>query len=123
MRDRLRLGLVGHPVAHSLSPTLHAAAARAVGHPDADAPDLYRLFDRGLAELDPFMAHEARALTGFNVTVPAKVAINEAIEALPDGDFFDQIAEDLSNSDFTAIEELLKFVPRENLIAYLPEEK
>jgi shikimate dehydrogenase len=81
MRDRLRLGLVGHPVAHSLSPTLHAAAARAVGHPDADVPDLYRLFDRGLAELDPFMAHEARALTGFNVTVPAKVAIVARLDA------------------------------------------
>jgi shikimate dehydrogenase len=75
MRERLRLGLVGHPVAHSLSPTLHAAAARAVGHPDADAPDLYRLFDRGLAELEAFLANEAGELTGFNVTLPAKVTI------------------------------------------------
>jgi hypothetical protein len=45
---------------------------------------------------------------------------------LADGDLRDevinQIAQDISNSDFTAIEELLKFVPRENLIAYLPEE-
>jgi len=50
-----------------------------------------------------------------------------AHDKLADGDLRDevmnQIAEDLSNSDFTAIEELLKFVPRENLIAYLPEEK
>ena len=50
-----------------------------------------------------------------------------AYAKLADGDLRDevmnQIAEDLSNSDFTAIEELLKFVPRENLIAYLPEEK
>jgi hypothetical protein len=49
-----------------------------------------------------------------------------AYDKLADGDLRDevmnQIAEDLSNSDFTAIEELLKFVPRENLIAYLSEE-
>ena len=33
----------------------------------------------------------------------------------------DQIAQDLEGGDLTALEELLKFVPRENLIAYLPE--
>jgi hypothetical protein len=49
-----------------------------------------------------------------------------AYDKLAIGDLYDevlnQIAEDIGNSDFTAIEELLKFVPRENLIAYLPEE-
>ena len=34
----------------------------------------------------------------------------------------DQIRSDIEWRDFTALEELLKFVPRENLIAYLPEE-
>ena len=34
----------------------------------------------------------------------------------------DHIAQDLEGGDLTALEELLKFVPRENLIAYLPEE-
>jgi hypothetical protein len=42
------------------------------------------------------------------------------------GDLYDevinQITEDIGNSDFTAIEELLKFVPRENLIAFLKED-
>ena len=33
-----------------------------------------------------------------------------------------QIARDIEDSDFTAIEELLKSVSDENLIAYLPEE-
>jgi hypothetical protein len=50
-----------------------------------------------------------------------------ALAKLADGDLYDevmeQMAEDIRNSDFTAIEELLKFVPRENLIAYLPEYK
>jgi hypothetical protein len=34
----------------------------------------------------------------------------------------DQIVNDLEGSDMTALEELLKSVPRDNLIAYLPEE-
>jgi hypothetical protein len=34
----------------------------------------------------------------------------------------DQIAVDFERGDLTALQELLMFVPRENLIAYLPEE-
>ena len=33
----------------------------------------------------------------------------------------DQVKEDLASNDTTAIEELLSFVPKENLIGYLPE--
>lgn len=35
----------------------------------------------------------------------------------------EQLGSDIAWEDFTAIEELLKFVPCENLIAYLKEEK
>jgi hypothetical protein len=35
----------------------------------------------------------------------------------------EQIKQDVKNQDFTAIEELLWNCPRQNLIAYLPEEK
>ena len=35
----------------------------------------------------------------------------------------EQLGSDIAWEDFTAIEELLKFVPRANLIAYLSEEK
>ncbi len=35
----------------------------------------------------------------------------------------DQIEEDLFNKDISAIDELLTFVPKENLLAYLPEEE
>ncbi len=49
-----------------------------------------------------------------------------AYAKLADGDLYDevinQITEDIGNSDFTAIEELLKFVPRANLIAFLKED-
>ncbi len=34
----------------------------------------------------------------------------------------EQITQDVKNADFTAIEELLKFVPRKNLIAFLKED-
>ena len=34
----------------------------------------------------------------------------------------EQIARDVRDGDFTAIEELLQFVPLENLIGFLPEE-
>ncbi len=49
-----------------------------------------------------------------------------ALAKLAIGDLYDevlnQITEDIGNSDFTAIEELLRFVPRENLIAFLKED-
>ena len=34
----------------------------------------------------------------------------------------EQMLQDILNADFTAIEELIKFIPESNLIAYLPEE-
>jgi hypothetical protein len=50
-----------------------------------------------------------------------------ARDKLTDTELFDQVIDQLRSDiewrDFTAIEELLKFVPRENLIAYLKEEK
>lgn len=65
----MKLGLVGHPVAHSRSPALHAAALSAAGlagtyalvdHPDADT----------VAER--FAALQREGFRGFNVTVPYK---------------------------------------------------
>jgi hypothetical protein len=34
----------------------------------------------------------------------------------------EQIKEDIKDGDLTAIDELLRFVPKENLIGYLPED-
>jgi len=45
------------------------------------------------------------------------VALSDLIDRV-----LDQIAVDLEGGDLTAVEELLKSVPRSNLIAYLPEE-
>lgn len=74
----IRAALVGHPVAHSLSPTLHHAAAEACGlafeyvlvdtRPDALAPTLARLRAEGYA--------------GYNVTAPHKEAVFRSLGAL-----------------------------------------
>src|SRR5690606_35758098 len=62
--------LVGHPVGHSVSPSIHAAAYKMLGHPDArysvlDCPteaDVRRVFER----------LRSGELAGANVTVPHK---------------------------------------------------
>jgi hypothetical protein len=59
-------------------------------------------------------------MTGFQ---SKKASANAKLdEDLFDG-VIDQLRADIEWRDYTAIEELLKFVPRENLIAYLSEEK
>jgi dihydroneopterin aldolase len=58
-------------------------------------------------------------MTGFKSKRAATLDLTDGI--LYD-EVMEQMAEDMRNSDFTAIEELLKFVPRENLIAFLKED-
>jgi dihydroneopterin aldolase len=58
-------------------------------------------------------------MTGFKSNRAATLDLTDGI--LYD-EVMEQMAEDMRNSDFTAIEELLKFVPRENLIAFLKED-
>jgi shikimate dehydrogenase len=66
----LRGGLLGHPVAHSLSPTLHRAAGVAVGV-DVD----YALFDVEPADFEAALAAcRDDARTCLNVTAPHKRA-------------------------------------------------
>jgi len=66
----IRLGLVGHPVAHSLSPVLQRACGAACGI------DLcYDLFDVAPDALAAWLAGPAQHLDGFNVTAPHKQAV------------------------------------------------
>lgn len=71
-------GVVGHPVAHSLSPFIHAMFARQTGQSMS-----YRLFDfppEGLQEhITGFFAQGGR---GLNVTLPHKVAAVERADEL-----------------------------------------
>ena len=63
-------GVVGHPVAHSLSPFIHAMFARQTGQPMS-----YRLFDFLPEELDERIgAFFAQGGRGLNITLPYKVA-------------------------------------------------
>lgn len=67
----LLLGLIGHPVSHSLSPAMHLAAMKYIGR-DGD----YRLIDVVEEELDDKLASLRReGYAGFNVTIPHKRSI------------------------------------------------
>lgn len=67
----MRLGLVGHPIAQSLSPVMHEAALR-----HASLPGSYDRFDTSdPGELAAIVARLRRGeLDGLNVTVPHKLA-------------------------------------------------
>jgi shikimate dehydrogenase len=65
----MKLGLVGHPVAHSLSAAMHTAALRAV-----DIPGSYTLLDTPPAELAGRMQEVRAGFRGINVTIPHKEA-------------------------------------------------
>jgi shikimate dehydrogenase len=63
-------GVVGHPVAHSLSPFIHAMFARQTGQAMS-----YRLFDFAPEEVDErIAAFFAQGGRGLNVTLPYKLA-------------------------------------------------
>jgi shikimate dehydrogenase len=65
-----RLVLVGHPVAHSLSPALQNAALRHAG-----LPIVYEAIDVPPAELDDAIPRLIAARAGGNVTIPHKEAM------------------------------------------------
>ncbi len=80
-KDTFLLGLLGHPLAHSLSPQIHEAALRATG-----LHGLYLPFDLAGASVEPFLeAAEGVRLRGLNVTVPYKERTATLVDEL-DGD-------------------------------------
>lgn len=79
--EPILLGLIGHPIGHSISPAIHEAALAAVGMPAAYLPlDV-------LPESVDALLHAAPRLRlrGFNVTAPYKETIVEKLDEL-DGD-------------------------------------
>jgi shikimate dehydrogenase len=67
----LLLGLVGHPVSHSLSPAMHLAAMKYIGR-EGD----YRLIDVSETDLDEKLVSMHRdGYAGFNVTIPHKGSV------------------------------------------------
>ncbi len=73
-------GVVGHPVAHSLSPFIHAMFARQTGQAMS-----YRLFDFAPEAFDERLAgFFAQGGRGLNITLPYKIAALAKAEELTD---------------------------------------
>lgn len=71
-------GVLGHPVAHSLSPALHNWALRELSIPAA-----YMAFDVAPENLPEFLrAVRALPVAGLSVTIPHKVAVMQALDGV-----------------------------------------
>ncbi len=71
------LGLIGHPISHSLSPPLHLAALQYAG-----LKGEYCLFDVPPEKLTTDLEHMlASGLNGFNITIPYKEAIYKLVNS------------------------------------------
>lgn len=79
MTDRqFRLGVIGDPVAHSISPAMHQPALDAVG-----ISATYELWPTPAAELaDRIASLRAPEVLGASVTVPHKVAVMEFLDEI-----------------------------------------
>jgi shikimate dehydrogenase len=80
-----RCGVVGRPIAHSLSPVLHTAAYRELGL-DWE----YKPYEITETELDPFLSGLDESWRGVSVTMPLKREAWRLVEHPADG-----VAEDL----------------------------
>ncbi|MDP2913372.1 MAG: shikimate dehydrogenase [Candidatus Omnitrophota bacterium] len=71
-----RYGIIGHPVAHSLSPAMQGAAFKALGI-DAE----YLLYDVEPDKLEGFLDDAPKKnILGLNVTIPLKIAAKDYLE-------------------------------------------
>lgn len=64
---QLKLGVIGDPIAHTLSPDIQGAIAQALGLPCS-----YEAFHVPLAALPDFVKRARSELQGFNITIPHK---------------------------------------------------
>lgn len=83
MNKRFLLGIIGHPIGHSLSPIMHkiAAAENGIGQHDF----FYEKFNVTPEDLPLFMKKFRDGdMTGLNVTVPHKMAVMEFLDEIDD---------------------------------------
>ncbi len=78
----LRLGLIGHPVSHSLSPPMHKAALSFFGL--AGSYELLDLDCSGAELKAAILALPEQGFSGFNITIPHKQVAFEIIESSPE---------------------------------------
>jgi len=74
---RKKLGVVGHPIEHSLSPVMHKAALQELGL-DYE----YGSYDMGKEALRDFIQGCRKDFLGLNVTIPHKVAVIDFLDDL-----------------------------------------
>jgi shikimate dehydrogenase len=72
-----KLGLIGHPVSHSMSQVMHTAVFNELG---LDAS--YELFDVLKEDLAEFIGKAKGEFVGLNVTIPHKVDVIEYVDEL-----------------------------------------
>lgn len=73
---KLKYGIIGHPVAHSLSPAMHNAAFRECGI-DAE----YLVYDVGPDDLNDFLdGVKKKGIAGLNITIPHKLTAKRYLE-------------------------------------------
>lgn len=73
----MKLGLLGHPVAHSLSAVMHTAALRAL-----NLPGSYALLDTPGPDLPRRLQEVRQGFRGVNVTIPHKEAVLGLIDEI-----------------------------------------
>jgi shikimate dehydrogenase (EC 1.1.1.25) len=71
----LRLAVLGHPVAHSLSPAMHAHALRSLG-----LPGTYEALETPLMHLADRLQEVRREYRGVNLTIPLKEKALELVD-------------------------------------------
>lgn len=77
-REPIILGVVGHPLEHSLSPVIHETALAAL-----HLPAVYLPFDVPRDSIDRFLlAADRLRVRGFNVTHPLKESVAERVDEL-----------------------------------------
>src|SRR3989449_2086116 len=77
-REPIVLGLVGHPLEHSISPVIQETALAAL-----DLPAVYLPFDLSPGSLEAFwLAVDRLRIRGFNVTHPLKESIAQRVDEL-----------------------------------------
>jgi shikimate dehydrogenase len=77
LRQRERLGVIGDPIGHSLSPIMHRAALD-----DAGLEWTYDAHLVPVGSLGAWMRSTGRDMRGFNATIPHKVALLDHVESV-----------------------------------------
>lgn len=79
MKKKKQYGLIGHPLAHSLSPYIHKHIMKECG-----INGTYRLYDVAPDEFDGKAGKLIKKLDGFNITIPYKEKIIPFLESTGD---------------------------------------